>query len=168
MFMENEREKMFEDNIPLVYFLVKKYYPTFAGNEDVIQEGKIGLWQGVQTYDESKGKLSSYLASCIINGFRNYIRKEMKHVGTLSLDYTYEEDCPMMESVVGEEDILNVSWLDADVFIKSLTGLEKTVFDYVKLGYTQTEVAEVLGYTHQYIGLIHRNIKSKWRKYIDR
>ena len=39
----NDRKKFIEENVNLVYVIVREYYPTFIFDEDVIQCGMVGL-----------------------------------------------------------------------------------------------------------------------------
>ena len=163
--MENENEKLFIDNTPLVYFLLNKYYPTFIGNEDVVQEGKIGLWTAILSYDETKGKQSTYYSTCIHNALRSAISKEVNHPNSLSLDYEYDDGCTFGEVVVGDEDVIDVSYLDANEFIETLTNREKTVCKLTNMGYNQSEIGEMLDCSYQSVGQTQRSIRNKWRVY---
>ena len=65
----NDREKLITDNMRLVRYLVKKHYchPEDDRFEDYCSIGYIALINAVDTYDEKKGKLSSYAAKCILH-----------------------------------------------------------------------------------------------------
>ena len=80
------KEKLIEDNMKLVYFIVHKYYPAFGKNEDVIQEGMVGLVKAADTWDESKSKFSTYACACILTEIRTYFKQQSKHQNVLSLD----------------------------------------------------------------------------------
>ena len=65
----NDREKLILDNIGLVHYLVNKYYcpPENDRFDDYCSIGYIALINAIDTYDEEKGKLSSYASKCILN-----------------------------------------------------------------------------------------------------
>lgn len=69
-----DRDKLIQDNIPFVYYIIHKYYPTFSKDEDIIQSGMVGLVKAANKFDASKGKFSTY-AGVII---KNEIAKELK------------------------------------------------------------------------------------------
>ena len=48
---EVDREQLAADNMKLVYFVLKKYYPTFAGNEEIIGCGMYGLARACKYYN---------------------------------------------------------------------------------------------------------------------
>ena len=65
----NDREKLITDNMGLVRYLVNKYYCSSENDkfEDYCSIGYIALINAIDTYDEEKGKLSSYASKCILN-----------------------------------------------------------------------------------------------------
>lgn len=67
-------EELYSQNEPLVRWTMKKYYCDFIDDEDLMQEGRIGLWRACLVYDEKKGfKFSSVAVSYIRNGmFENF------------------------------------------------------------------------------------------------
>lgn len=67
-------EKLIEDNMPFVYYIIHKHYPTYSKDDDVIQAGMLGLVKAANNYDPEKGKFSTY-AGVII---RREIGKELK------------------------------------------------------------------------------------------
>lgn len=61
-----ERKKMLEENINLVYSCVNKYdIQKEQDKEDAIQEGMVRLWRSTATWDKSKGRLSTYVYSAV-------------------------------------------------------------------------------------------------------
>ena len=65
MKLTNEQQKIVEDNLALVHYVVNKQY---NGDEDYASIGALGLIKGVATFDESKGYCrSTYLIKCIRN-----------------------------------------------------------------------------------------------------
>ena len=167
---EIDREKLAEDNLPLVYYTIKKYYPTFVANEEVLDGGMYGFAKACKTFNPDKGiKFSTYAVKCIKMYAFNEIDKEIRRNGKeVSLDAELNGEYNLQQVLVGEEDILDVSWLDAETFIETLNEREKFIISLQKDGYTQREIAKVMGLTFQRIGQIHRNIKSKWRKFNER
>lgn len=45
-----ESKGMFEKNLRFAYWYVRKYFPMYADNEDIMQEALIGLWKASQSY----------------------------------------------------------------------------------------------------------------------
>lgn len=62
------RNQLIEHNLRLVAHIVKKYYSTFAEQDDLISIGTIGLIKAVETFKADKGiRLATYAARCIEN-----------------------------------------------------------------------------------------------------
>ena len=60
------REEIIIENMPLVPFIVNKYFKnnTLMAYEDKIGYGKIGLIKAGDRYNEDKGKFSTYAFFC--------------------------------------------------------------------------------------------------------
>ena len=76
------RNKLIEHNLRLVAHIVKKYYSTFAEQDDLISIGTIGLIKAVETFKADKGiRLATYAARCIENATLSqmsfWLRKEL-------------------------------------------------------------------------------------------
>lgn len=69
----------FEKNVGLVYRVFNERFQQYRRYEDdLIQEGMIGLWKACQSFDESRGvAFSAYAFVCIRNEMGSYLRKEL-------------------------------------------------------------------------------------------
>lgn len=75
----DSKADLFEKNIDLVYYMISRYYPLNIQDEDVIQNGMIGLWKACITYYESLNMFSTYASRCILNEIRMYFRSLYTH-----------------------------------------------------------------------------------------
>lgn len=160
--------KLVEDNIGLVHFTIRRYYPTFAGNEDVTQEGMLGLVKAANTFDESKGvKFSTYATMCIINQVRAWCRINLKHNNVLSYDVTILDDIgeeiSFLELTMGDEDI-DISTINFKQFYETLNDDEKELVQMLST-YNQTEIGEKYGLAHNTISYRKRKLSRKWRRF---
>ena len=157
--------QLVEENMDLVYFIIHKYYPTFATDEDIIQAGMIGLCHAVNTYDENKSKFSTYASNCIRNEINMEFRSRKKHRNQLSLDFDVTgedgERGTFGDYCVGEEDI---EYVDFDGFYECLNQSEKEMFEWCRSGLTVTEIAENLGCSKEVVYQQLRRIKRMWRE----
>ena len=63
-----DREQKIIGNMNLVHYIVHKHFPQYTANQDVIQNGYIGLIKAVDSFDESMGNtFSTYATRCIFN-----------------------------------------------------------------------------------------------------
>ena len=101
---------MFEENLKLVYLVynrrIAKGPNEFKWEEDIIQEGLLGLYRGCCTYDPSYGiKVSTYLAKCIENSMLAYLRTEERK---------YRHEVETLDSpIVGMDDDDAINSIDA-------------------------------------------------------
>lgn len=162
------KQQLIEDNMKLVHFVLNKYYPKCAFDEDLIQAGMVGLCKAANTYDETKSKFNTYAIRCILNDIRMEFRSRAKHPPMLSLDYTYDEDgegpVSFGEMLTGDED---VDYVDISSVYKRLTPLQQQIFDMKRVGMTKNEVARELGYSLSYITKQVRIIKSKLKLFME-
>ncbi len=75
------RDELIEHNLRLVAHIAKKYSDA-CDTDDLISIGTIGLIKGINTFDTAKNaRLSGYIARCIENEMRMYLRagKKLRH-----------------------------------------------------------------------------------------
>lgn len=73
-----DRDKLIIDNIPLIYFVLKRLN-VYKDKNDYYSIGMIGLVKGAKLYDPDTGiKPSTYLYKCIYNEIINYIRRKSR------------------------------------------------------------------------------------------
>ena len=162
--MNDVKQQLVTDNMHLVYYLINKYYPTFAGNEDVMQEGMLGLCKAADTYDESKSVFSTYACTCILNQIKMWFRNNKKHNQNLSLDYTISSDdgevVSFMDTLVGSED---VDYIDYQNLFGDLSDTEKTICELLQSGYNQIEIGEKIGKSRTGVNKVKRRMEIKVR-----
>ncbi len=62
------REELIEHNLRLVAHIVRKYYASSGGEEDLISIGTIGLIKSIDSFDIDNGtRFATYAAKCIQN-----------------------------------------------------------------------------------------------------
>jgi RNA polymerase sporulation-specific sigma factor len=82
---DEARSMLIENNIRFVVHIANKYRDMKIEWEDLISMGNIGLIKGVDSFDPSKGKFSTYIGRCIENEILMGFRKEKRHFGVESL-----------------------------------------------------------------------------------
>lgn len=82
----NDKHKLMEENINLVYFTIHKYYPSFIKDEDIIQCGMLGLCCAAKHYDPTKSKFSTFAISWIKNEIKHELQERGKRQVEISLE----------------------------------------------------------------------------------
>jgi RNA polymerase sigma factor (sigma-70 family) len=166
--MKTNKDKLVEDHLGLVYYIVHRYYPRFIGDEDLISEGFVALCQAAQVHNENKGKFSTYACTAILNRIRKYFRSEMKHKETSSLDFEIKDSdghsATMHELIADEDSYKPFDMVERDLFVDSLDEREQAVVALVNEGCSQSEIAEKLNIGQATVSRVVTRVKAKWRK----
>jgi RNA polymerase sigma factor (sigma-70 family) len=134
-------EQRFEENMCLVGFVYqRKFHEYSAYQEDLIQEGFLGLWKACLNFDESRGiQFSTYAYTAIERTMMAYIDKFiLKHSSVVSLNSVIAEDSEgnqvyLCDSLGTEEDhsikyaiqdsLSKMSQKDQSILYKLMDGL---------------------------------------------
>ena len=150
-------------------YLYKNYAPALLGAifrivndktlaEDILQEAFMKIWNNVPFYDESKGKLYTWMLNICKNLAIDKQRSKQEKVTRENLDlensvYTIDQQ----KQTEFSPEIIGLKRLVADLPIEQKNVIEKMYF----LGYSQKEIAEELNIP---LG----TVKSKARQAITR
>ena len=161
------KQRLIEDNINLVYYVIKKYYPNYLYDEDIVQEGMVGLCKAVNAYDSDKSKFSTFAARCILNQIKYYFRKNSKHYDVLSYDRVIEniedESITFLDMICGEEDV-GLGVINFKMFYEKLSENEQEFVDLLAT-HTEREIGEILGMAQGSVSRRKTIIKKKWWKF---
>ena len=166
---------LISENKNLIYFVINKSFKQYLSNDDIIQEGYIGLWKAIKTYDNSSS-FSTYAIKCIYNNILMYIRDHISkfHNNILSLDYLYNDEKEETEGdlyncIKVEEEYIKLKIdLLYKPFIKTLSEKEQKILYYNFLGYSQTKIGEKLNCSQKIICMYLSNIRKKLKKYLKK
>lgn len=165
MSMNDEQQKLVTDNIALVHFLIRKHYPTFYSNEDVVQNGMVGLCKAAKYWDSSKSTFSTYAGKCILNEIKNHFRESILAQSVLSLDYEYEGGMMLSEAIEGDTDV--DSTFEVEEFLGKEKEKNKLVLSLYAQGYTTREISEMTGIGVRGVARIKRIAQKKWEGVCD-
>lgn len=164
-----DREQKIINNMNLVHYIIHKYFPQYITNQDVIQNGYVGLIKAVDSFDESAGNaFSTYAARYIFNEVAMDLRRQNKYAKDISLhavitngdtrdDSLTFEDIPMYED--------DYTSIYIQEFVRCLDEREITVLRYLMNGKTQKYVSDQLGMTRSNVCRIVKVMRSKWKEY---
>ena len=166
-------EELYSRNEPLVRWTIKKYYPDFMDDEDLMQEGRIGLWRACLAYDEKKGlKFSPVAVSYIRNALRHgYEKLYGRSLGKRQLLWNtqslYEpigrDDLLLQDIVPGNTD---VGFLDISGALNRLSERDRRILCLSVAGFSQKEIAKRVGVSERTIYHALQIAKIIFRAYI--
>lgn len=144
----------FESNVMLVYAVFNRcFYMHGEYEEDLIQEGMLGLLKAIKKFDASRGTaFSTYAFKAIRNEMRQYIRLMKPYPEPVSLDepiYNQEGDNITLLNVIPAEikvELTDVQEHMIDLLIEAgrETG-NSSIIDMKLEGIPQVEIARQLG-----------------------
>lgn len=180
----NARNKLVNHNMRLVAHIIKKYYSSYADQEDIISIGTIGLIKGINTFDYTKGtRLATYASRCIENEIFMHFRTRKKSSVEISMNEPIDTDSegnPLTFSdiIYSEETVFD----DVDLKMKT-----EQLYEYIKrikdprmkqiivMRYglydtqpqTQREIAKKLGISRSYVSRIETKAIDELRRYFE-
>ncbi|MBQ4316844.1 MAG: sigma-70 family RNA polymerase sigma factor [Clostridia bacterium] len=135
--------------------------------DDLFQEGLIGLFKAVRSYDGKIASFSTYASSCIKNSIISGVRKNAtqtaKTVITDEISQSGEETSPSAEAV--HLDSIRAQMLYNRVY-ESLSAYEKTVFEMYLSDISYESIAFVTGKSVKSISNAVFRIREKLKKII--
>ncbi len=171
----------------LVKSKAKSMYILGADNDDLIQEGMIGLFKAVRDYDSGRdASFSTFADLCVSRQMYTAVQasRRQKHIplntyislyGTAGTDHDGEEEelvnVLAAHSLQSPEEVVidkeNVDRLEKTIE-KELSGFEKQVLDLYMTGMGYQQIAKVLGKDDKSTDNALQRIKTKLKKVISK
>ena len=173
--------KILKEYTKLLDFNAQKYYLLGGEQEDLVQEGVLGLLKAIKYYDETKSSFSSFANLCIrremitaikrANSQKNMILNEAVKNNKKIEKLEYEEESYELdnyesleatpeEAVLLKEKIEEFKKFSVDNFSK----FEKEVLNYLLRGYSYREIAKILTKDLKSIDNTIQRIRKKWKE----
>ncbi len=174
------RNKLIEEHLNIVHWTIHHYIQVnehIFGFEydDLYSEGCIHLCKAANTYDESKGKFSSYATSVIKNGLISYCRQilaKQKWQRLLLDEPSNDESITLKDKLISTENYdeilenIDVSNVFNDIKCRyggiTLKGIE--ALELKMKGYTGNEIAKIYNVKPNHIGAWIFRAVSKLKK----
>lgn len=150
---------------PLVSVIASKYFLVGADKEDLIQEGWIGLFKAINSYDERKNINFVKYASLLIN--REIVstvrRANAGKNQALDTSVFVEDDDTLPSNVTPEDSVISLENIHeiSDDIDSLLSERERKVVKYFVQGYTYMDIASILNVTPKSVDNTLTRIKSK-------
>ena len=134
-------------------------FVSAADEEDLYQEGLVGLLKAVRTYDGVSSAFATYASSCICHSVISAARRLRKQNG----DVVPLDDTELVSGSSPESDLLDresISLLYERVFSR-LSGYERSVFELYLSDRSYADIARVMGKTEKSIANAICRIRRK-------
>lgn len=174
----NQIEEIIKEYSEIVRAIAKKYYISDGSEDDLFQEGLIGLTQGYNTYDTSHGEIGcpafkSFVLMCakrqIIDAVKRSNSKRnlpMTNFVSLNSDDFVETSAfvDLSEETLEDKVINKVSGEEQPKTIVNLSDFEMEVLNLYLDGMKQSEIAEVLDRPVKSVDNTLQRIKKKLKR----
>lgn len=142
--------ELYEENQALVWFVLKKYFPTIPKDEDITQVCKIGLWQAAVAFDPGKGaQFSTFAVKGIFMAVRRYIRDCCKpQIASVPLDEFIAPNTHLLRSeTTGRED----EHPALEDMMARLTPTQRLIVTMRSAELSVCDIGEAIGCSPQYV-----------------
>lgn len=168
--MENNTdiEKLLEEYKPLVISIARKYSLTGADLDDLIQEGMIGLYGGINSYDKNKNDNFAIFASlCIKRRILTAIKKNNSLKSSYFKDLfcddeLYQNEIPSIEDNPENKIIIKEDFgLLKQEILSKLTTTEKKVLGEFLSGKSYEKISEKLNISKKSVDNALSRVRTK-------
>lgn len=145
-------EQILDEYKPLVTSIARRYFLVGAENEDLIQEGMIGLYKAIQTFDETKhASFKTFASLCIKSQIQSAVKMANRNKNKVLNEVMLEDNEQQMYLVISkdpnpEDRVINhEDYMQTKSEInKSLSLLEKQILKQYLLGKNYQQIANTL------------------------
>lgn len=162
----DDAEKLLTENKNLVYFVLRRYFPSLRGDQDLAQEGFIGLWKASLKYD-GRVKFSTFAITCIRNEMLQYLRKQRRAPNAVSLDAPLahvEGDFSLGDTLEDTEASAFETKIFADDFMQRLKPQDRRLVELRIAGLGQQVVGEACGISQVTVSRRLKKIQALYRE----
>ena len=178
------RSRLIEHNLRLVAHIVRKYYASQTGQEDLISIGTIGLIKAIDSFKSENGaRFATYAAKCIQNEILMHFRAQKKIMCEVSINDTIDMDhdgnpLTYVDIIKVDDTIaddIDEKWKIARALRYIKNELNERERQIITLRYglgnrpsvTQREVAQKLGISRSYVSRIEKNVLARLSAYLE-
>jgi len=154
-------DSLIENFKPMVSSIARGYFLVGGDDEDLVQEGMIGLYKAIQTYDkENKATFSTFAYLCILRQVQTAVRASLRksrvtlsrylpisNQGMIVIDsgeesgiYLVSDEMTPEETLIQQEQKQELS----DIIKKQLSEFEYSVLGLYLKGYSQSDISHKL------------------------
>ena len=178
------RGRLIEHNLRLVAHIVRKYYASQTGQEDLISIGTIGLIKAIDSFKSENGaRFATYAAKCIQNEILMHFRAQKKIMCEVSINDTIDMDhdgnpLTYVDIIKVDDTIaddIDEKWKIARALRYIKNELNERERQIITLRYglgnrpsvTQREVAQKLGISRSHVSRIEKNVLARLSGYLE-
>jgi len=159
--------------------IARSYFLIGGAEEDLLQEGMIGLYRAINTYDDEKGSFKTFVYACVKNSILSTVKKSnskknkpLNEYVSLSgyVDGDSDKNSFIQDSQYGPEDMLLYKEAESELENKIISELSEAEYQIFKLylaGLTYSQISQKLNKTIKSIDNSLQKLKKKIIKIIN-
>ncbi len=160
---------------PMVVKIASQYYGEWSGQEDLIQNGLVGLIKAVYYYKEEKSNFSTFAWKSIDSEMKSFLtylnrRKHKILTDSLKVDLLADDDSEDKSVDVGYEPSLLDEYFYDDLMKKFSETLEEEEMSLIEMyvqSFSYKDMAEKIGKNIKYVDNSLQKIKQKVKPILD-
>lgn len=163
-----EQRQVVADNHNLIYAFLWKYNLSI---DEFYRAAAVGLCQAGATWDASKSKFSTYAFICMYGTVMTEIRRSKsqrvipsEQICSYQVDFVNDagDTWTLLDTLSMGDDMtdsaeVNTVWSE---YYKTLSDGDKRVLHYKIAGYTQRQLAELMGCSQPHVGRLLKRIRE--------
>ncbi|WP_312118298.1 sigma-70 family RNA polymerase sigma factor [Brevibacillus reuszeri] len=145
---DHDVNELVKQNLHIVQYIVKKYFPPQGYDyDDLFQIGCVGLVIAAQKFDPSKGNFLNTASIHIRHEFQAFFRKiytKKRTAEVLSLDYTHGENDTTYMDMFSSSECVDEE-VEAKLLLEDMAIHEPKIMTLAIQGYSHREIGKILG-----------------------
>ena len=165
-----KNENLVTDNVKLVHSVINRLFPAYRGDEDVVEEGMLGLVKAARAFDDDATVAFSTYAFCIIrNEIVNYLRRERRFYDVVSLDEPIGDDgdgheVTLGDTIASEDPVVGVECSsELDEVFSTLKERDKIILVLKLRGLSPKEIAKQVNTGEANVRRVLRSVREKMK-----
>lgn len=134
----------------LIRSLANKFFLVGGDKDDLLQEGMLGLFCAINSYDENKGAFPSFVALCVSRQIVDAVKRDCSQKNKPLYNYVdisaaenFVHPCDPLQNLLQKEYARKL----AQVIAQQLSPLEQKVLTLFAQGYAYEDIAKITGKT---------------------
>lgn len=172
-------DELIKEYFPLVSVNAKKFFIIGAEQEDLVQEGLIGLLKAIKFYKIEKSSFKTFANLCIKTQIFSAIKmannKKNMALNEAILNSSSEEKEKMEINLISDKNNLEDVFINKERLIKfkeftksNFSSFEREIFEYLIRGYSYQEIAKILSIESKSVDNAIQRIKKKAETWINK
>ncbi len=164
----------------MIFFKVKRFYLISIEKEDFVQEGRIGLFKAIKSYDEKKGaSFSTFASLCVdrrlLTALNCSSAQKYKTLKMATVNYINNERNSVIENLAfsqhnnPESILIGKEKLDhlKNKLRVSLSKMEEEILRHMIFGLNYSEIAKKTGRSPKTVDNTMQRVKNKIKQHLE-